>query len=378
MDGSLEEVAVAEVNYQGSADTLIAELDGRTVVVLLARQDGSMDAVLAFLGEDADGTVSLLRVDGTDQLAMYDGIMTGDGAERLATELEQNGYGVLEMSGSWRVVTGDVNGDGWTDLVLVDSSDEREMAGLLTSAGHDGVCATHRPAEHWVCVGGGWVPSDHPLAQAIPHTAPTPIPSPLPDAGGSGCSSAAPGPGWVCVGGGWVPADHPLAQTNPSTVPAPLPSPPPDTGGSVCSGAPPGPGWVCIGGGWVPSDYQPPAESAPAPEPARAPEPAPSTAGISSPTTALPPRQVAFVASSDHATNVTEYVLKVFAPTANPAMATPLATSRLGKPAPSTGGEIRVDRATFFASLAPGTYLAVVTAVGPGGETSSGSVAFTR
>jgi hypothetical protein len=87
---------------------------------------------------------------------------------------------------------------------------------------------------------------------------------------------------------------------------------------------------------------------------------------------------VAFVASSDHATNVTEYVLKVFAPTANPAAAAPLATSPLGKPTPSAGGEIRVDRATFFASLAPGTYLATVSAVGPGGETSSASVTFSR
>ena len=85
-----------------------------------------------------------------------------------------------------------------------------------------------------------------------------------------------------------------------------------------------------------------------------------------------------FVASSDHATNVTNYVLKIFAPTVNPATATPLASSDLGKPAPSANGEISVDRAAFFTNLAAGSYLAVVTAVGPGGETPSDSVTFSR
>jgi regulation of enolase protein 1 (concanavalin A-like superfamily) len=91
-----------------------------------------------------------------------------------------------------------------------------------------------------------------------------------------------------------------------------------------------------------------------------------------------PPRYVAFTASTDHATNVTKYVLKVYASTANPATATPLATSDLGKPTPSSTGEIVVDRQTFFNNLAAGSYLAVVTAVNSSGETPSASVAFSR
>jgi hypothetical protein len=90
------------------------------------------------------------------------------------------------------------------------------------------------------------------------------------------------------------------------------------------------------------------------------------------------PRHVAFMASADHNTNVTKYVLKVYSSTANVKTATPLATSDLGKPAPSSTGEIVVDRQTFFNNLAAGNYLAVVTAVNSAGETPSASVTFSR
>ena len=58
--------------------------------------------------------------------------------------------------------------------------------------------------------------------------------------------------------------------------------------------------------------------------------------------------------------------------------ATPVATSSLGKPTPASNGDITVDRATFFSGLAAGNYLATVTAFGPGGQTQSSSVTFTR
>lgn len=90
------------------------------------------------------------------------------------------------------------------------------------------------------------------------------------------------------------------------------------------------------------------------------------------------PRMVVFGASSDHATNVTSYVLKVFPSGANTATATPVATSDLGKPAPAWNGEISVDRETFFRNLPAGSYIATVTAIGPGGQTPSASVSFTR
>ena len=99
---------------------------------------------------------------------------------------------------------------------------------------------------------------------------------------------------------------------------------------------------------------------------------------VKAPTTTTPPRYVVFTRSADHATNVTRYVFKVFAAGANPATATPVATSDLGKPAPASNGDITVDRASFFNALAAGTYLGTVTAVGPAGQTPSAAVTFSR
>ena len=100
----------------------------------------------------------------------------------------------------------------------------------------------------------------------------------------------------------------------------------------------------------------------------------PFTVALSAP----PLTGVAFTASADHATNVTSYRLEIFAASANPATSTPIASSDLGKPTPDATGTITVDRATFFGSLAAGQYLASVKAIGPGGQTQSAAVAFTR
>ena len=100
------------------------------------------------------------------------------------------------------------------------------------------------------------------------------------------------------------------------------------------------------------------------------------TVGGTSTTTA--PKYVVFDASSDHSTNVSKYVFKVYAAGADPATATPIATSDLGKPTPSSTGEITVDRSTFFSSLPAGTYVSTVSAVNSAGPTASAAVAFTR
>jgi chitinase len=92
-----------------------------------------------------------------------------------------------------------------------------------------------------------------------------------------------------------------------------------------------------------------------------------------------PPRYVVFTASADHATSaVTSYLLEIFASGANPAVAVPLATSNLGKPAPAANGDITVDRATFFTGLASGSYVATVSAIGPAGKGTSAPVTFAR
>lgn len=97
---------------------------------------------------------------------------------------------------------------------------------------------------------------------------------------------------------------------------------------------------------------------------------------VSAATTA--PRAVAFTASKDHSTLVTKYVLEVYAAGATPGSSTPRATSDLGKPTPSSTGEITVDRSAFFQALAPGNYIATVSAVGSSGTARSSSVSFTR
>lgn len=93
-----------------------------------------------------------------------------------------------------------------------------------------------------------------------------------------------------------------------------------------------------------------------------------------------PPRNVVFTASTDHATTVvTNYRLNIYTAGANTSTATPVATSDLGKPTPDAQQVITVDRAAFFTGLASGSYLATVTAIGPGGSTQSQPpVAFTR
>ena len=72
---------------------------------------------------------------------------------------------------------------------------------------------------------------------------------------------------------------------------------------------------------------------------------------------------------------MTRYELRIFANGANPATATPLAISDLGKAAPAANGDITVDRAPFFSALAPGTYVAAVAAIGSGGTSTQHRVA---
>jgi hypothetical protein len=70
-------------------------------------------------------------------------------------------------------------------------------------------CPSIQPAPDWLCVNGGWVPPDSPLAAgASPPTAAPPVAPASPPT----CPSVQPAEGWVCVGGGWVPPDHPLAH----------------------------------------------------------------------------------------------------------------------------------------------------------------------
>jgi len=92
--------------------------------------------------------------------------------------------------------------------------------------------------------------------------------------------------------------------------------------------------------------------------------------------TGLYPTKVTFTPSADDAV-VTNYVFEVFASTANPNTAAPIATKNLGKPVPS-GGIDTADVGTTIGALAPGNYIATVSAVGVGGSSRSSAASFTR
>ncbi|MQA28878.1 MAG: hypothetical protein GEU82_03430 [Luteitalea sp.] len=78
--------------------------------------------------------------------------------------------------------------------------------------------------------------------------------------------------------------------------------------------------------------------------------------------------QLVFTPSADHDSNVTSYRLEVFRAGQDPATATAAATQNLGKPA-VVSGSISADMLPLVAQLPSGSYIASVTAVGPGGST---------
>ena len=94
-------------------------------------------------------------------------------------------------------------------------------------------------------------------------------------------------------------------------------------------------------------------------------------------TTTTTTKRVSFTASVDHAI-VSSYLLEVFPSTANPATATAMTSSDLGKPTPDSSNQITVDRTTFLNNLAPGNYLITVGSIGSGGKSRSTAISFTR
>jgi hypothetical protein len=90
------------------------------------------------------------------------------------------------------------------------------------------------------------------------------------------------------------------------------------------------------------------------------------------------PRTAVFVPSTNHATAVQRYELRIFPVGVNPSAGNPVATQDLGKPA-VVNGECSSDISQTTSGLAPGNYIATVSAVGPGGTAQSApSAQFTR
>jgi hypothetical protein len=90
------------------------------------------------------------------------------------------------------------------------------------------------------------------------------------------------------------------------------------------------------------------------------------------------PTTAVFTPSSNHATVVDRYVVEIFPAGADTRVANPVATRDIGKPAVS-GGEIRVNISSTITGLAPGNYVATVTAFSDTGSSqSAASPQFTR
>jgi phosphatidylserine/phosphatidylglycerophosphate/cardiolipin synthase-like enzyme len=129
-------------------------------------------------------------------------------------------------------------------------------------------CVSASPGSGWVCVNGGWLPPGHPLAMsAVAPAAPAPTVPVVPAAPvvpvvtvPSSCTTMKPAATWVCVNGGWVPPDSPMAAGALAPVPQPITPIPVPALPSTGSCATPDPfvafgGGVCIGGGWVPKGH---------------------------------------------------------------------------------------------------------------------------
>jgi hypothetical protein len=101
------------------------------------------------------------------------------------------------------------------------------------------------------------------------------------------------------------------------------------------------------------------------------------TVTVAAPPPPPPGAHALFAASADHNTLVTRYVLDVFASGANPNTATPIASQDLGKP-PVVNGDCNADISASYNSLAAGSYIATVSAVGSGGSSRSAATPFTK
>lgn len=82
------------------------------------------------------------------------------------------------------------------------------------------------------------------------------------------------------------------------------------------------------------------------------------------------PGKAVFTPSSNHSSAVDRYVFEVFASGADPKVSNSITEADLGKPA-VVSGQITVDVSKVILALPAGSYIATVTAVGPGGTAQS-------
>jgi glucose/arabinose dehydrogenase len=150
------------------------------------------------------------------------------------------------------------------------SRDDPRVAGAgLGGASGTAGCTTPRPVSNWLCINGGWVPPNHPLAGTAGGAGGSTGGGTTGGGTGGGtgttdgaCVTQRPVSTWLCVNGGWVPPDHPLASgSGQSNGGGSGGTPGGGTGGSTggtpggCTTLQPASSWVCVNGGWVPPNH---------------------------------------------------------------------------------------------------------------------------
>jgi hypothetical protein len=141
---------------------------------------------------------------------------------------------------------------------------DHPMAAGAGTGTPSGGCTTVKPAADWLCINGGWVPPNHPLALGSSGggtSGGTGGDTGGGTGGGSGtpatCTTVKPASDWVCVNGGWVPPNHPLATGSGGSTGGTGGTGGGGTGGGTtgCTTVKPAPDWICKNGGWLPPGH---------------------------------------------------------------------------------------------------------------------------
>jgi hypothetical protein len=164
--------------------------------------------------------------------------------ERISETLQITDSGRFFTSGEGMPRAASGTGGGWLVVFSKDDTYVQPITTPVTGGGPAGpplaaLCQTPDPFQSiggGVCVYGGWVPRNHPVADRV-----TTIVPPQPPAGCTTPDPFAVLGGGTCVNGGWLPPGHPGANTTSPIGGCTIPDPFATLGGGVC-----------VNGGWVP------------------------------------------------------------------------------------------------------------------------------